>query len=260
MKKLTAGIFATILGLTAIDAYAAIPTQNYVDEAVGSVRTTVTQMANNIASYGDIVTHNVSEFATAAQGQKADTALQSADLNGYAKTADLGTAAFTASTAYATAAQGKTADDTAATVATYGDVVTHNASEFATAAQGQKADTALQSADLNGYAKTADVETTYETKAHASETYATQQALSGVKATADEALEGAEAANGELASLKTSLKSAAYTPTTDYATAAQGAKADTALQKVTCSNPDGCVLMADGTIQSIINKYNGEEN
>ena len=165
------------------------------------------------------MTHNASEFATAAQGQKADTALQSTDLNGYAKTADLGTAAFTASTAYATAAQGKTADDTAATVATYGDVVTHNASEFAT-----------------------------------------QQALSGVKATADEALEGAEAANGELASLKTSLKSAAYTPTTDYATAAQGAKADTALQKVTCSNPDGCVLMADGTIQSLIDDYNGEEN
>ena len=36
MKKLTAGIFATILGLTAIDAYAAVPSQHYVDTAVAA--------------------------------------------------------------------------------------------------------------------------------------------------------------------------------------------------------------------------------
>ena len=36
--------------------------------------------SDTIATYGNIVTHNVSEFATAAQGAKADTAVQPADL------------------------------------------------------------------------------------------------------------------------------------------------------------------------------------
>lgn len=36
----------------------------------------------------------------------------------------------------------------AATIASYGDIVTHDADEFATAAQGAKADTALQSSDI----------------------------------------------------------------------------------------------------------------
>ena len=53
---------------------------------------------------------------------------------------------------FATAAQGATADQTAATVATYGDIVTHNVAEFATKAQGDKADTALQAADIVGKA------------------------------------------------------------------------------------------------------------
>lgn len=35
--------------------------------------------SDTIATYGDIVTHNVSEFATATQGTKADTALQTGD-------------------------------------------------------------------------------------------------------------------------------------------------------------------------------------
>lgn len=48
---------------------------------------------NTIANYGDVVTHDASEFATSAQGTKADNA--------------------------------------AAAIATYGDIVTHNASEFA---------------------------------------------------------------------------------------------------------------------------------
>ena len=36
--------------------------------------------SNTIATYGNIVTHNVSEFATSAQGAKADTAVQPGDL------------------------------------------------------------------------------------------------------------------------------------------------------------------------------------
>ena len=54
----------------------------------------------------------------------------------------LGTAAQKNIEDFATATQGATADTTAATIATYGDIVTHNASEFATSAQGTKADNA----------------------------------------------------------------------------------------------------------------------
>ena len=43
----------------------------------------------------------------------------------------LGSAAYTDAGAYATAEQGGKADSAAATIATYGDIVTHNASEFA---------------------------------------------------------------------------------------------------------------------------------
>ena len=45
---------------------------------------------------------------------------------------------------FATAAQGTKADTAAATIATYGDIVTHDADEFATAAQGTKADNSVQ--------------------------------------------------------------------------------------------------------------------
>lgn len=62
MKKLTAGIFATILGLTAIDAYAAIPTQNYVDEAMGAAVTSANAYTDK--KVGEIVVPDVSDFAT----------------------------------------------------------------------------------------------------------------------------------------------------------------------------------------------------
>lgn len=46
------------------------------ETAIGTINTT-------IGAYGDIVSHNASEFATAAQGAKADTAVQPAALEGY---------------------------------------------------------------------------------------------------------------------------------------------------------------------------------
>lgn len=78
--------------------------------------------SQTIAGYGNIVTHNVSEFATSSQGSKADSALQKADIttgssNGSisVKGTDvpvkgLGSAAYTASTSYATSEQGIKAD------------------------------------------------------------------------------------------------------------------------------------------------------
>lgn len=80
--------------------------------------------ANTIAGYGDVVTHNASEFAKASHGHIITdiTDLQTT-LNGKQNTiADLETIRSNAS-------EGKTANDT---IATYGDIVTHNASEFLT--------------------------------------------------------------------------------------------------------------------------------
>lgn len=76
-------------------------------------------------------------FATAEQGTKADNAAAAIATYGDIVTHNVNE--------FATAAQGTKADDAAAAIATYGDIVTHDADEFATAAQGAKADTAIQS-------------------------------------------------------------------------------------------------------------------
>ena len=101
MKKLTAGIFATLLAVVSADsAYAAIASSGYVDDKVGEVSQTVTTLSGTVSghtasigeiegemeTYGDIVTHNVSEFATAAQGAKADTAVQPANITNVERT------------------------------------------------------------------------------------------------------------------------------------------------------------------------------
>ena len=101
MKKLTAGIFATLLAVVSADgAYAAIASSGYVDDKVGEVSQTVTTLSGTVSghttsigeiegkmeTYGDIVTHNVGEFATSAQGAKADTAVQPADITNVERT------------------------------------------------------------------------------------------------------------------------------------------------------------------------------
>ena len=101
MKKLTAGIFATLLAVVSTGAAnAEIASKGYVDDQVGTVSTEVDTLSTTvdqhtsqigtinttIGRYGDIVTHNVNEFATAAQGTKADTAVQPADITNVERT------------------------------------------------------------------------------------------------------------------------------------------------------------------------------
>ncbi|KMK68590.1 hypothetical protein [Puniceibacterium sp. IMCC21224] len=141
------------------------------------------------------------------------------DLTG---TPSLGTAAATDATAYATVAQGTTADTAVqpgdlAEVATSGDyadltgkptlgtAAATAATAYATAAQGAKADTATQPGDLGTAATTAV--SAYATAAQG--------------ATADSAVQPGD------------IGTAAATAATDYATAAQGDKADTAVQAAT---------------------------
>ena len=83
---------------------------------------------------------NSSAYATAAQGTKAD--------NAAAAIATYGNIVTHNTSEFATSAQGTKADNAAAAIATYGNIVTHNTSEFATSAQGTKADSALQQSDI----------------------------------------------------------------------------------------------------------------
>lgn len=103
MKKLTAGIFATLLAVVSVGAaHAEIASKGYVDQQVGtkadaatvsSLQGTVSghtsqigTINDTIGGYGDIVTHKASEFATSAQGAKADTAVQPADITNVERT------------------------------------------------------------------------------------------------------------------------------------------------------------------------------
>ena len=103
MKKLTAGIFATLLAVVSVGvAHAEIASKGYVDQQVGtkadaatvsSLQGTVSghtsqidTINDTIGGYGNIVTHNASEFATSAQGAKADTAVQPADITNVERT------------------------------------------------------------------------------------------------------------------------------------------------------------------------------
>lgn len=81
----------------------------------------VKAIEDEVDTFGDIVTHDVGEFATAAQGA--------------------------------------TADATAATVATYGDIVTHNAAEFEAAGAASEAEGRINETLKSYYTKTeADAE------------------------------------------------------------------------------------------------------
>lgn len=106
------------------------------------------------------------------------------------------------------------------TVAGYGDIITHNASEFATSAQGGKADSAIQSINIAGNELT----------------------KTGNTLTAD--------------TLKTSLglKSAAYQESTAFATAAQGSKADSAVQSVSLSTGS-----TNGTVKLTVDNVAGQD-
>lgn len=106
-------------------------TAAYKAEGYFATAASVTGINNTISGYGDIVTHNASEFALVGNALvKADIATGSANGNISVKGTDvavkgLGSAAFTASTAYATAAQGALADtavqpDDLAAIATTG--------------------------------------------------------------------------------------------------------------------------------------------
>lgn len=129
----------------------------------------LSEMAPDMANYSTTSDMNATiiasinaaaaNYATAEQGAKADTALQTADLSGYALLSDLAEKANTADLG-ALAVKN--------TVAT-ADIDDANVTKAKLATDVQttldKADTALQSADMSNYATTVDVNTALTTKA-----------------------------------------------------------------------------------------------
>ena len=141
----------------------------------------------------------------------------------------LGSAAYTASTAYATAAQGTTAETTAATVATYGDIVTHDASEFATT--GDIANMVTSAGP--GISKSGSKVSVDLTSNGGLETTG-----SGDAATLGVKVDGT--------TIEKSAQGALQVKSGVYATAAQGALADSAVQSVAEGSTNGTVSV-DGT-------------
>ncbi len=64
MKKLTAGIFATLLTMVSVDgAYAAIASKGYVDDQVGEVQTAVTAVEGNVSTLQTTVGEHTTQIA-----------------------------------------------------------------------------------------------------------------------------------------------------------------------------------------------------
>ena len=97
--------------------------------AVADNAAAIDTINETLNGYGDIVTHDVSEFATSAQGALADSALQKADI--------------TTGSANGTIA----VDGADVAVKGLGTAAYKAEGDFATAAQGAKADAALQSVE-----------------------------------------------------------------------------------------------------------------
>ena len=109
MKKLTAGIFATLLAVVSADgAYAAIASKGYVDEQVGAVESTVSTINETVTNLGDTINNaetglskQVEDLQTTV-ASKADSSTVTA-LGGRVDTAeDEIDALQTAATTYAT--------------------------------------------------------------------------------------------------------------------------------------------------------------
>lgn len=120
--------------------------------------------SETIATYGDIVTHNVSEFATASQGTKADTAVQPSDLATVATTGSYNDLLNKPTIPSAQIQSDWTQADSSAVdyiknKPTLGTAAAANTTDFATAAQGSLADTAVQPSDLTNYVTTNTTQT-----------------------------------------------------------------------------------------------------
>lgn len=179
-------------------------TKDEVSTAKSDAATDATTKANKALEDAKTYANGLaSNYATATQGAKADTALQKADI-------------VEGTTAGAISVKG-----TAVKVHGLGSAAYVGTGTFATAAQGGKADTALQAADITESAVKGQISVK-----------GTDVAIHGLGSAAyanTSAFDSAGAASTAL----TSAKSYADGLASNYATAAQGTNADTAIQQLT---------------------------
>ena len=207
--------------------------QDFLDSSDGTVQTLVNDVAGNKAAIEDIVDGTT----VVAKATNADTAAEASGLNasGVAavKAVKVDNAANADKAADADKLGGAAAADylKKADAPGYDDILTKTAAEagyqpkgnYATAAQGAKADTAVQPATLNNYYTKTEADAEFM---NASEVDAK---ISGLNlATTYEPI-GAESR----------AKTYADGLASNYATAAQGAKADSALQEITTTENGG---------------------
>ncbi len=191
---------------------------------------------------GSAAVASLAAFATAAQGAKADAALQPGVIPlgttiPSAQVSGLGSAATTSASAYATAAQGAKAD----TALQSGALKTVNGQSLVGAGDivvggGSVSAAAITDATAAGRAVLTAADNAAQRVAlglgSAALTASTAYATAGQGVKADSALQPGVLPSGTTIPVGqvTGLGSAATTAATAYATAAQGAKADTALQ------------------------------
>ena len=231
-----------------------------LDTATGFVRITGDTMTGDLTVPNIITAGNVDGRDVSADGTKLDGIEAGADVTDATNVASAG-AAMTANNlsdlASATTARGNLGLGTAATTA---------ATDYATAAQGALADTALQPAD--GYALETYVDTAIVNLINSAP--ATLDTLNELAAALDDDPNfattittsiGLKANSADLATVATTgayadltgkptLGTAAATASTDYATAAQGALADTATQPaavVAKTSATGSAVIPTGT-------------
>ena len=107
----TASTVVTAIKEVASEAAAAQSTATGAQSAVDAVEST-------IGGYGDIVSHDASEFATAAQGSKADTAVQPAAISDMLTKTEAGTTYYTKTSGDALAGRVTTAEGEIDTIQT----------------------------------------------------------------------------------------------------------------------------------------------
>jgi hypothetical protein len=188
---------------------------------------------------GTAATTSASDYATAAQGAKADTAIQSADLATVATSGDYDDL----SNKPTVPTNLDSLTDVVITSATNGQSLQYNGTNWVNSNAGSGTVTSVDMSVPTGLAVSGNPVTTSGTLAV---TYATGYAIpTTAKQTEwdtaytdrlkwDGGSTGLNAATGRTS---LGLGTAATTAATDYATAAQGAKADTALQSYTETDP-----------------------
>ena len=223
------------LGLFALAAISATPAMAENGDITIAPGGTV---SGTNGSTDPITVNIVNDFATAAQGALADSAVQSVAT---------GTANGTISV-----------DGSDVAVKGLGSAAYTDSTAYATAAQGALADSALQSADIttgtaNGTISVDGADVAVKGLGSAAYTDSTAYATSAQGALADSAVQsvatgttnGTISVDGSDVAVK-GLGSAAYTDSTAYATAAQGALADSAVQSVATGTANGTISV-DGS-------------